>query len=386
MAHSETVQWTYFGSTTDEVYQRGTKKTNFTPSKIRMSSVVDFSPSWSKVRVIDYSDYYDQVLSKSRNVTDIQLTMQSNTEGKYRCDNTVWTMNASLHGKTGAMSACGGHVPLTKEEPIYNATYRYPPYELEPYRKYDILTFNFLFPPALFDGKSFRREVLFELHYTEPIRATARRIYRSWGSGKVIPANASATNDRVVSDNNYYAIHLRGGDGPFSKANWNAIIPDLLNGARDAIRKDFEYRYFDRNDTIARNATSSGATGAASDPPVVTYTVFLATDLRAFWNLGVVGVESVTKKGLLMTWKENWNRIRNDLVAGIDLQLMTAGNYAKDKKKLQEEIGDPYVGIYIDQQLCSCGKLGYGASHLVGRPSSSFQNVIRGMRLQSLQC
>ena len=420
MEHFETIQWTYFDQTVDEVYHNGSKDGDgYPPSKIRMSKTINFAsfPN-SRVSVMDYRDYYDRILAPKLERTekewkDIQLTLQEKPKnGKYRCTNTIWTMDASLHGQS-TTSACEGHLQwYRKDDPPYNVTRKHAPRELQQYDDYDVLTFNFIFPWSLFDDGSFRSVAPFEVVYTEPIRLAARNIYSRWNSGKLGDGRGGSSYhhtdalDRIVRvpENNYFSIHVRGTEFG-SDADWGVVISNMLEEAQNAIVSDF----YDRYGAIAPDTSATSSIATRNMTAFITYTVLLVTDVGQLVNMGK---DDSVEGRLPNMWRQSWKRIAKKIKANsvsfplslllgenadddgkaadvavnvrAKIQLRTAANFKKDEGPLEERLGNnPYASIYLDQQLAACARLGFAGSHL---NMSTFQQLIKSMHDKPLVC
>ena len=296
----------------------------------------------------------------------------------------------------------------------YRVTSKYAPEELQQYDDYDVLTFNFIFPWSLFDERSFESVAPFQVVYTEPIRLAARNIYNQWHSGKVSNDGSRYFHhtdalDQIVRipNNNFFSIHVRG--MKFAESGADTILSNMLQEAQYAIGKDF----YDRYGAIAPNSSDSMiATTRNMTTAFITYTVLLVTDVSDLVNVG--NDDSSMEGELPNLWRQNWKRIAKKIEANsvslplslllgeinheyihdidgkavvdvrANIQLRTAANYKEDVGPLIERLGNnPYAGIYLDQQLAACARLGFTGSHL---HKSTFQQLIKSMHDRPLVC
>jgi hypothetical protein len=303
-----------------------------------------------------------------------------NRTGPFNCANTKFTMNRSMHGIVETAVSCQDHIGLNIIDPIKTYAYQDITTTMKAYEKYEVLTFDFLYPNALFDLSSISTS-LFQLQYTLPFRMTVRNLRQQrW--------RYPYSSIHIRGGDGPYK-HLRGGDGPYKHQNWTKLFPAVLRQMEQHI-VEFHRNNNSNNNTVLlpTKHTEASLSNSISVSTSHHYALLILSDLP-----GLRGRRPRDK--VFQIWKREEEAVAESLLSdhGITLHIIvpttsSAGTgtsddhyYADRVNHLQAVTGSTEAGVYLDQLIVACADISFvGSSTEIG---STFQERIHLMRNQS---
>jgi hypothetical protein len=402
--HKDTIQWTFLGYSMNEVYgnlvrsheqseaeaaasasarlfnQNISANNNFKPfrkndgSKPRapLTRILDFAHeqwNWTTVPVLDYVEYLDLLqrlhdddsTGSRKCLTERHMTMDlgkdPNTEnGFFNCLNTRFTFDHSKHLQVETNITCYDHHGLPKNNNLPRTfTYQHIATALQPYEEdYDVWSWNFIYPESLFDTVSIPAEAQLQIHYTQPLQQAAHLLKQSWPG------------------QHYAAIHVRAGDGPFKKQDWNRVFSTSMKMIEESI-----LQYHEKQESLQPSSWTD-------------YTLLVISDSRSLLKRSLLNDEdnatafaSMTDKNeILQKWLVHETKLKAALQNHrIRIHVRTRLDYRGGLvTQLQQDLQSQEADVYLDQLLAACADLGFGYY----KSESTYQARIVSMRKQSI--